>query len=124
MDNVKKRRIPRHVDGRIMIGRMHWKSFIFKFVPLAVIIVILVFSCFTPLTLFLGVLGIGVVFFLFSEINNKESGMDAFKDYMRYKKQGTLIYERSAVNVRTDIRCIRHKEKYENTDQGNVSITD
>ena len=113
MEDSKKRRIPRHVDGRIMIGRMYWKNFIFKFMPLTILTVIFLFSKLTPVTLFLAVVVIGFFYFIFSEINNRETGMDIFKDYLRYKKQGTLIYERSSKYATVDTGRARDKGKQE-----------
>lgn len=111
MDNSRKRRIPRHVDGRVMIGRMYWKSFVFKFIPIMFLLLVFLFNYFTPLTLFFTVSAGGFLFFILSEINNKVTGMDILKDYLKYKKQGTLVYERSTKNDSTTFRYIRHKEK-------------
>lgn len=113
MDTNKKRRLARHVDGRIMVGSMPLKPFLLKFLPTVLIFVVLLFLNLTPGALFFTVIACGGTYFLFSEVNNKETGLDSIKSFLLYKKQGTLIYERSAKHDESTFRYIRHKARYE-----------
>jgi hypothetical protein len=55
----KKRKLPRHVDGRIMIGLMPLKNFSVM-LPIAITIIVLVIKYFSPVIFFTGVLLLGI----------------------------------------------------------------
>lgn len=90
---MNKRSIPRHVDGRVKIGPMTALNFI-KFFPIFIIEIFVILSKFNPITLFIGVLVIGLTIILFAEFNNKETGLDILKDIIKYELEGDIIYER------------------------------
>ncbi len=90
---MNKRSIPRHVDGRVKIGPMTARNFI-KFFPIFIIEVFAILSNFSPITLFFGVLSIGLTTILFAEFNNRETGLDILKDIIKYELEGDIIYER------------------------------
>lgn len=93
MDNKKKRTIPRHVDGRLKIGTMTLVNF-FKFLPVALCSVIFTLSKFSPITLVLGIIISGFTFIIFSEIVNKETGLDVIKSIIKYRLEGDIVFER------------------------------
>lgn len=92
-----KRMLPRHIDGRIKIGYMPIKNFI-EFLPFLIIGIFLILNYFNPVTLFFGVALIGLVGCLFSEFQNKESGIDILLDIIKYSIEGDIVYERSCSN--------------------------
>lgn len=103
-----KRKIPRHVDGRIKIGLMPIKSF-FMFLPFAILILIITFRFISPITMFIGVAVLGSIGGLFCEFQNKETGIDLLRDKIRYAKQGDKFFERSReyVSFTANQRCNR-----------------
>lgn len=90
---MDKRSIPRHVDGRIKVGPMTIPNF-FKFLPILIIGFILILNNFSPFTLFFGIISLGIIAMLFSEFNNRETGLDVIKDIIRYELEGDIHYER------------------------------
>lgn len=94
MNKENKRRLPRYVDGRIKVGFMPFKNFL-KAIPFFILIVLLIYTFLSPVTLFIGTIILGVIVGLFSEFNNKETGMNIVKDYIRYKRAGDQTWERS-----------------------------
>lgn len=107
---MKKRTLPRNIDGRTKIGFIPIKSF-FMILPIIILIAMLVFKNFNPFTLFLGFILIAFVCALVSETSFKETGLDILKDIIRYKVEGEITFERSCDNIEPYKRCIRNKIK-------------
>lgn len=110
----KKRKLPRHVDGRIMIGKIPLKKFlIFSPIALPIGILSLVFTVRlkSPSVLFIGVLILGFLSLFFTEFKNRETGIDILKDIIKYNIEGDKFYERSCLDIATHKRCIRNKIK-------------
>ncbi|MGL5381737.1 hypothetical protein [Clostridium sp.] len=112
MEN-KRRRLVRHIDGRLMVGRLPIKSFI-----IVVVISLIIFAIFislytvlkSPFVFLAAVMIIGIVILAFSEINNKETGIDLIKDMIRYKREGELTFERgNKEHEAAYIRCTRNQ---------------
>ena len=106
----KKRKLPRHIDGRIMIGPMPLKNF-FMLLPLIIAITILVIKYFTPLIFFAGVFLAGILIGFFSEFHHKETGFLILKDFIRYFTAGDKYFERNASNAPVIKRLSRNKIK-------------
>ena len=110
----KKRRLPRHVDGRIMLYKMPVKSFL-AFLPIAIPIVVLTIALIaytgSPFFLIGGILFLGIFVGLFSEFNQRETGLDILLDVLRYRREGEIEYERSGVHVPDYKRCTWNKIK-------------
>lgn len=110
----QKRRLPRHVDGRIMIYKMPLKSlpiFLPIGIPVFIGTICLISYTGSPFCLIGGILILGLLVGLLSEFNNQETGMDLLKDYLRYRREGEVEYERSPMNVPADKRYIWNKIK-------------
>ena len=108
--NDKKRRLPRHVDGRIMIGLMPIKNF-FLMLPIAAAIILAVIKYFSPAIFFTGVLLLGVVIGLFSEFHQRETGFSILKDIIKYAVLKDIYFERNTNSVSFSKRFIRFKDK-------------
>jgi hypothetical protein len=107
---LEKRRIPRHVDGRIKILTIPFKSFIFKVFPICTIILILMFSYFNPIVFVIGGLSVMITVVLHCELNNKETTLDMLKQLVKYQIEGDKYFERSGSNDTSNSkRCIRNK---------------
>jgi len=120
----KKRRLPRHVDGRIMIGLMPIKNF-FLMLPIAAAIIIAVIKYFSPAIFFAGVLllyfspaiffaGVlllGIIIGLFSEFHQRETGFSVLKDIIKYAVLKDIYFERNTKSVSYNKRLIRLKVK-------------
>lgn len=94
----EKRRLPRYVDGRIKIGFMPGKN-VLKASPFFILIILLTYIFLNPVNLFIGTISLGVVVGLFSEFNNKETGMDIIKEYIRYQFEGDKVWGRSGREI-------------------------
>ncbi len=105
-----KRKLPRHIDGRIMIGPMPLKNF-FILLPFALLIAALIIKYFNPAAFFAGVFVLGILIGLFSEFHHRETGLSIIKDVIRFVIEGDKYYERNPLNVRTTKRFIRNKIK-------------
>jgi uncharacterized membrane protein YdbT with pleckstrin-like domain len=103
-----KRKIPRHVDGRVKIWILPLKNF-FIFLPIAIIIGVFVFLNFTPLTLFIGAVLLGLVLGLLGEYQQRETGYMMIRDILRYTLSGDKYFERDTSNVKLCERFIRNK---------------
>lgn len=108
MDDLKQRRLPRHVDGRIKVGNLPIKKFII-FLPIALLVAIFTFMNFTPITMMIGTFIIFSLYMLFSELNHMETGFDLLISMIKYKFDGDLYWERSCLNESAHKRCIRNK---------------
>jgi hypothetical protein len=111
----KKRSLPRHVDGRIMIGPFHIIKF-FLWLPIALSIVIISFMNrdLGPFILFLSIISLGVTALPFVEVNaHKESGIDVIKELIKYELKGTEIEERSSVYVPIHKKFITNRKVQE-----------
>jgi hypothetical protein len=106
----KKRRLPRHVDGRIMIGLMPIKNF-FLMAPIAAAIILAVIKYFSPAIFFAGVLLLGIVIGLFSEFHQRETGFLILKDIIKYAVLKDIYFERDTKSVSSNKRLIRFKDK-------------
>lgn len=108
----KKRRIPRHVDSRIMVYMIPLKTFLILLafvIPIAVlIIVVLTNVIFSPFILLAGFILCGIPFILFSEINYRETGFDILKSIIRYSLEGDKFYTRGYKCASTDKRRTRN----------------
>lgn len=110
----KKRSLPRHVDGRIMLYKMPLKSlpaFLPIAIPIAIATISLIAFTGSPFFLIGGILIIGIFVGLFSEFNQKETGMDILLEFLRYRKEGEIEYERSGAHVPANKRCTWNKIK-------------
>jgi len=94
-EESKKRKLPRHVDGRIMIGPLPIGNF-FIILPLAVAIAILVIKYFSPAVFFSGFLSLGILMGLASEFHQKETGFLIIRDFLRYTLEGEKYFERNS----------------------------
>lgn len=105
-----KRRLPRHVDGRIKIFSIPIIKFLLIVLPIALVILILMFMHFTPVTFVFGVFGIVIDVIMFCELNNRETTFDLLKVAIKYQIEGDKYSERSCKNA-TSIskRCIRNQ---------------
>jgi len=96
-ENNKRRKLPRHVDGRIMVGLMPLKNF-FMMLPVAAAIMAAVIKYFSPAVFFAGVFILGLVIGLFSEFHQKETGFFILKNIIRYAVSKEVYFERNTVN--------------------------
>ena len=106
----KKRKLPRHVDGRIMVGLMPLKNF-FILLPIAIAIIALVIKYFNPAIFFTGVVSLGILIGLFSEFHQKETGFSIVLDIIRHTIEGDKIFERNTKNVSISKRLTENKIK-------------
>ena len=106
----KKRKLPRHIDGRIMVGMLPLKNF-FLMLPLAIVIIVFVILCFTPVIFFIGVFLLGIIIGLASEFHQKETGLSIIKDIIRYAIAGDKYFERKSSNVSFNKRFTGNKIK-------------
>ena len=109
LDN-KKRKLPRHIDGRIMVGLMPIKNF-FIFLPIAIAIIALVIKYFNPAIFFTGIVFLGTLIGLFSEFHQKETGFSIVKNIIKYAIEGNKFFERNTVNVNIGKKLIKNKIK-------------
>ena len=103
MDNLtvkKKRKLPRHVEGRIMIGQMPAKNLLMV-LPLSGIIIFFTVIWFSKTTLFIAIVLIGIVIGLFSEFGQKETGLAQLINIIKYQIKGGYVFER--INVKGPI---------------------
>jgi len=96
--SYKKRKLPRHVDGRIMIGPVPIKNF-FVILPVAVAIAILVIRYFNPVVFFAGFISLGILIGLASEFHQKETGFSIARDVIRYLMEGEKYFERDSKTI-------------------------
>ena len=89
----KKRTIPRHVDGRVKVGMMTFKDAA-KAGIIIIILLLIVLKDITPVSFFIFIAGSGIIVGLFSEFNNKETGIYIMKEKIRYYKEGNIYFER------------------------------
>jgi hypothetical protein len=94
----KKRKLPRHIDGRIMIGPIPLKNF-FILLPAAAGITALIIKYFNPPVFFAGVFVIGVLIGLSSEFHHRETGFSILKDVIRFVLEKDKYFERNALNA-------------------------
>ena len=106
----RKRKLPRHIDGRIMVGLLPIKNF-FLLLPIVVAVVTLVIKHFTPVVFFTGTILLGVLIGLFSEFHQKETGFSIVKGIIRFKVKGDRIFERNSKNVSISKRLTANKIK-------------
>jgi hypothetical protein len=101
MDNLKSRKIkklPRHVEGRIMIGQMPLKNLLVV-LPLAAVIIFLAVIFFSKVSVFIAIVLLGIVLGLFSEFGQKETGLELLIDIVKYQIKGDEIFERVRCEV-------------------------
>jgi hypothetical protein len=107
---LEKRRIPRHVDGRIKVFLIPIKIFLLKVVPFSTVIFVVIFKYFNPFIFFTGGLVVLINIVLHCELNNRETTFDILKQAVKYQMHGDRYHERSCLNVTPDSkRCIRNK---------------
>ena len=104
----KKRKLPRHIDGRIMVGPMPLKNF-FMLLPAVALITVLIVKYFNPFVFFFGVFIIGVLTGLASEFHHRETGFLILKDVIRYILEGDKYFERNTLNTPAIKRLSRNK---------------
>jgi len=105
-----KRKLPRHVDGRIKVGMLPIKNF-FIFLPFAILIIAIVIINFSPLTLFLGSVVFGITLGMFSEFNQRETGFSMIKNIIKFSLIGDRHFERNTSYVKLHKRFIWNKIK-------------
>lgn len=108
MKEKDKRTIPRNVEDRVMIGLMPFKTLV-KISPIYIVVVLMIMKFFSPQMVFIGMLCICIITYLFSEIENKETGFKILKDILRYKKEGNIYFERSCT-IRNEIDRITYNK--------------
>lgn len=116
MDDFKgrnKRQLPRHVDGRIKIGNMPARNFFIFFLPCLIPVIVWNYLSMSPLKLLFSFAILGIVWNMFAELNNKETGVDLIKDFVKYAIQGDIYYERSTINERFSSRFTRFEKNRE-----------
>ena len=106
----KKRKLPRHIDGRIKVGMLPLKNF-FIILPLAIVIIVFVILHFSPVMFFIGVFLLGIIIGFASEFHQKETGFSIIKDIIRYAIKGDNYFERNNTNVSFSKRFTRDKIK-------------
>jgi len=106
----KKRKLPRHIDGRIMVGMLPIKNF-FLMLPLAILIIVFIILYFSPVIFFIGVLLLGIIMGFLSEFHQKETGFSILKDIIRYVIKGDSYFERNNINVSFNKRFTENKIK-------------
>jgi len=94
----KKRKLPRHVDGRIMVGPVPIMNF-FIILPVAVAIVVVVIKYFSPVVFFAGFITLGILIGLASEFHQKETGFSIVRDVIRYMVEGEKYFERNSKTI-------------------------
>jgi len=97
-ESNKKRKLPRHVDGRIMIGPVPIRNF-FIILPVAVAIAVLVIKYFNPAVFFAGFISLGIFIGLASEFHQKETGFSIVRDVIRYMVEGEKYFERNSKTI-------------------------
>jgi len=97
-ESYKKRKLPRHVDGRIMIGPVPIKNF-FAVLPVAIAIVMAVIKYFNPVVFFAGFITLGILIGLASEFHQKETGFSIARDVIRYMVEGEKYFERNSKTI-------------------------
>ena len=112
----KKRKLPRHVDGRIMIGLMPLKNFS-AMLPIAITIIVLVIKYFSPFIFFTGVLLLGITIGMFSEFHQRETGFTILKDIIKYAIAKDMYFERNIGNVSFSKRFTRFEPRQEKRGQ-------
>ena len=103
MDNInsqKKRKLPRHVEGRIMVGQMPLKSLLMV-LPLAGTVIFFTVIWFSKTSLFIAIVLIGIVVGLFSEFGQKETGLAQLINIIKYQVRGDCVFE--WINVKSPI---------------------
>jgi hypothetical protein len=101
MENIKSRKtkkLPRHVEGRIMIGQMPLRNLLL-ILPLAAVIIFFAVIFFSKASVFIAVVLLGVVLGLFSEFGQKETGLELLVDIVKYQVNGDEIFERVRCEV-------------------------
>jgi len=94
----KKRKLPRHVDGRIMIGPVPIKNFLI-ILPIAVVIAVAIIKYFSPAVFFACFLFLGVLIGLASEFHQKETGLSIVIDIFKYTVEGEKYFERNSKTI-------------------------
>ena len=112
----KKRKLPRHVDGRIMIGLIPLKNFS-AMLPIAAAIIALVIKYFAPVIFFTGVLLLGITIGMFSEFHQRETGFTILKDIIKYAIAKDMYFERNIGNVSFSKRFTRFEPRQEKRGQ-------
>jgi len=97
-ESNKKRKLPRHVDGRIMIGPVPIRNF-FIILPVAVAIAVAVIKYFSPVVFFSGFIILGILIGLASEFHQKETGFSIARDVIRYLIEGEKYFERDIKTI-------------------------
>jgi hypothetical protein len=110
---AEKRKIPRHVDGRIKIGPFPLKWNFVKFFPIALLIIIIVFRNVNEISVLIGMISLSITGLLFVELKNKETGLTFIKEWIEYSKNGDVYYERSCLDVPSHKRIIWNKKVQE-----------
>jgi len=106
----KKRKLPRHVDGRIMVGPVPIKNF-FILLPAAAALAVVVIKYFSPLVFFLCFLLLGILIGLASEFHYKETGLSIAIDIARYLVEGEKYFERNTKTIGANKRFTGNKIK-------------
>lgn len=108
---MNKRRLPRHVDGRIMIGPFPLKQFLL-FLPIAILIFVITIKNISVIMLPIGIITTGLIGIIFAEFN-REPGIIILKDTIKSLIEGNKYYERSIDDVPITKRFIQNQKIYE-----------
>lgn len=111
MDNTNTRKaknLPRHVEGRIMIGQMPLKNLILV-LPLTAVIIFLTIIFFSKTSVFIAIILLGILMGLFSEFGQKETGLALLTEIIKYQIKGDEIFERIGCEVPAYKRFSKNK---------------
>ena len=106
----KKRKLPRHVDGRIMIGPVPIRNF-FIILPVAAAVAVMVIKYFSPVVFFSGFIFLGILIGLASEFHQKETDFSIVMDVVRYLVEGEKYFERNSKTISFHKRFTGNKIK-------------
>jgi len=109
-EESKKRKLPRHVDGRIMIGPVPIVNF-FIILPVAVAIVLVVIKYFSPVVFFSAFITLGILIGLASEFHQKETGFLIIRDFVKYTVEREKYFERDSKTISIYKRFTANKIK-------------
>jgi len=97
-EESKKRKLPRHVDGRIMIGPVPIVNFFF-ILPIVIAVVVVVIKYFSPVVFFSGFMALGILIGLASEFHQKETGFLIIRDFVKYTVEGEKYFEKNSKTI-------------------------
>jgi len=109
-EESKKRKLPRNVDGRIMIGPIPIVNFFF-ILPVIITVAVVVIKYFSPAVFFSGFMALGILTGLASEFHQKETGFLIIRDFVKYTVEGEKYFERNSKAIGFNKRFTANKIK-------------